>query len=72
MIKAKTNGTLKSCINPQKASTEKNTIAPCEKLKVAEALKIRTNPKATKEYIVPANNPPTTTSIKNNNSSTII
>ena len=40
---------LKSCMKPQKASTEKKTIAPCEKLKVAEALKIRTNPKATNE-----------------------
>jgi hypothetical protein len=41
------------------SNTEKKTIAPCEKLNVAEALKIRTNPKATNEYIVPASKPPT-------------
>ena len=35
---------------------------------VAEALKMRTNPKATKEYRVPASKPPTRTSIKNSNS----
>ena len=63
---------LKSCMKPQNARTEKKTIAPCEKLNVAEALKIRTNPKATKEYIVPASRPPTRTSIKNNNSFTIL
>ena len=62
---------LKSCMKPQKASTEKKTIAPCEKLNVAEALKIKTNPKATREYMVPASKPPTKTSMKNSNSSTI-
>ena len=46
----------------------KNTIAPCAKLNVEEALYIRTKPNATSEYIVPANNPATTTSMKNSTS----
>ena len=39
---------------------------------IFKALKIRTNPKATKEYIVPASKPPTRTSIKNNSSFAIL
>jgi hypothetical protein len=38
---------------------------PWAKLNTPEALKINTNPKATREYITPARVPPTTTSIKN-------
>ena len=55
-----------SSIKPTKDNTAKKTIAPCAKLKVAEALYIRTKPNATNEYIVPANKPATTTSKKNN------
>ena len=60
------NRKIKENNKPTKDKTAKKTIAPCAKLKVADALYINTKPKATKEYIVPAKRPPTTTSKKNN------
>ena len=38
-------------MKPQKASTEKKTIAPCEKLNVAEALKIKNRRPLDPEFI---------------------
>ena len=47
------------------AKAANNTIAPCAKLNTPEALKINTNPKATKEYNIPAIRPPSRVSKKN-------
>src|SRR5687767_15114709 len=44
------------------ASAANSTIAPCAKLNTPEALKIRTNPRATSEYSTPAIRPPSSTS----------
>ena len=46
------------------ASAANNTIAPCAKLNTPEALKIRTKPKATNEYSMPAIRPPKSVSKK--------
>ena len=56
-----------------KRSKKNSEVLECHSItgEGSHILKIRTNPKSTNEYIVPASKPPTKTSIKNNNSSTI-
>ena len=57
-------GTPRSC-RPTRVRAAKSTMTPCAKLKVSEALKIRTKPSATSEYMIPVRNPFATTSAKN-------
>ena len=52
-------------ISPTNVRAANSTIAPCAKLKTPDALKISTNPRATREYKTPVNNPMTITSMRN-------
>src|SRR6266542_2098637 len=52
-------------MSPTSVRAAKSTITPWAKLKTPEALKMRTNPSATREYISPAKIPPISTSTKN-------
>ena len=52
-------------ISPTRVSAANSTMTPWAKLNTPEALKIRTKPSATSEYITPVRTPPTTTSMKN-------
>jgi hypothetical protein len=60
---ATATGTPRS-IKPTSVSAANSTITPCAKLKTPDALKIRTNPSATSEYISPVNRPPRSTSTR--------
>src|SRR5690606_15333845 len=51
-------------MKPTKNRPANSTMAPCAKLNTPEALKIRTKPSATSEYITPAMRPPISTSKK--------
>ena len=62
-MSASNTGTPRS-IRPTKVSAANSTIAPWAKLKTPEALKMRTNPSATSEYMTPVNTPLITTSAK--------
>src|SRR5437870_12126973 len=61
---ASATGTPRS-IRPTSVSAAKSTITPWAKLKTHDALKIRTKPRATSEYMSPAAMPPRSTSTKN-------
>ncbi len=52
-------------ISPTRVRAAKSTMTPWAKLKTPEALKIRTKPSATSEYMSPAAIPPIRTSIRN-------
>ena len=52
-------------ISPTRESAANSTITPCAKLKISDALKMSTNPRATSEYITPVRTPLRTTSVKN-------
>src|SRR5215470_6478772 len=52
-------------IRPTRVSAAKSTITPWAKLKTLEALKMRTKPRATREYMSPAAIPPISTSTRN-------
>src|SRR5687767_6321329 len=51
-------------ISPTSVRAANSTITPCAKLKTPEALKIRTKPSATSEYMRPVAMPPRSTSIR--------
>src|SRR5215471_3169516 len=51
-------------IRPTRVSAAKSTMTPCAKLKTLEALKMRTKPRATREYMSPAAIPPISTSTR--------
>ena len=74
MVMAKASHGLrpKSSISPAKNSTANSTMAPWAKLNTPDALKIRTKPSATSEYMTPAIRPPISTSTKNSGTSAII
>src|SRR5436190_387086 len=61
--RAATTGTPRS-IRPTSVRAEKSTMTPWAKLNTPEALKIRTNPSATSEYMRPAATPPKSTSTR--------
>src|SRR6266446_4313699 len=61
--RAATTGTPRS-IRPTSVRAEKSTMTPWAKLNTPEALKIRTNPSATREYMRPAATPPKSTSTR--------
>src|SRR5213593_1419040 len=62
--RASATGTPRS-IRPTSVSAAKSTITPWAKLKTPDALKIKTKPRATSEYMSPAAMPPRSTSTKN-------
>ena len=72
MANASQGLTPKSSISPAKNSAANSTMAPWAKLNTPDALKIRTKPSATREYITPAISPPISTSTKNSGVSAII
>jgi hypothetical protein len=51
-------------ISPTRVNAANKAITPCAKLNMPEALKMSTNPSATREYMTPAISPLRTTSIK--------
>src|SRR5688500_18512913 len=51
-------------ISPTSVRAANSTITPCAKLKTPEALKIRTKPSATSEYMSPVAMPPRNTSVR--------
>ena len=57
------NGTV-PVIRPTSVIAANSANTPCAKLNTEEALKIKTKPKATSEYMTPVINPPITTSKK--------
>src|SRR5216683_3350355 len=61
--RAATTGTPRS-IKPTSVRAEKSTMTPWAKLNTPDALKIRTNPSATSEYMRPAATPPKSTSTR--------
>src|SRR6267378_1655305 len=61
---ASATGTPRS-INPTSGSAANSTMTPWAKLKTPEALKMRTKPSATSEYMRPVATPPSSTSTRN-------
>src|SRR2546425_1191256 len=51
-------------MSPTSVRAEKSTMTPWAKLNTPEALKMRTNPRATREYMSPAATPPKSTSVR--------
>src|SRR5499433_3015248 len=65
MVRARATGTATPfSIRPTRVSAAKSTMTPCAKLKTLEALKMRTKPRATREYMRPAAIPPISTSTR--------
>src|SRR5215510_10925049 len=65
MVRARAMGTgAPFSMRPTRVRAAKSTITPCAKLKTPEALKISTNPRATREYMSPAAMPPMSTSTR--------
>src|SRR5437879_9134059 len=62
-MSATATGTPRS-ISPTSVRAEKSTMTPWAKLKTPEALKMRTKPRATREYMSPAAMPPKSTSAR--------
>src|SRR5882724_11444081 len=65
MVRARASGTgTPLSISPTRVRAANSTMTPWAKLKTPEALKIRTKPRATREYISPAAMPPMSTSTR--------
>ena len=60
-----------SSISPTSERAANSTITPWAKLKISDALKMSTKPRATREYITPVSRPFTTTSVKKTGASHI-
>src|SRR4029453_2359901 len=65
MVRARARGTgTPLSISPTRVRAAKSTMVPWAKLKTPEALKMRTKPRATREYMRPAAMPPMSTSTR--------